>query len=434
MRKKAMLIALALALLLMPASLAQDDDKPTVAMLRFGPHLSYDLVDFGVLSGLMAEGMINADEHAILAQDEDLDGERIRVIWRDAGFDFANTIVMVENAIDAGADVLVTYSTPVTQAAALVTSDMDDPPPVIFTSVFDPFAAGIAEASCVKPAHITGVELVTPYEDIVPLLLLQNPDLKVIGTLHSSSEASGAAGSRQIIEVATALGLEVKEAAVAGISELALAAEGLVEKGAEALIIPADMTTVSALPVIVQVAAENQIPVFHSVALSYNDGATVSAGPTRPTSEGGMVAGILVGHLEGSLNIATTGIGTIREMTVNINQDSADMQGVTVSDALMSQAFAVIHEGVSTNMQMMRHMEEMGLEGDELEAAMQALSRTRRGPGVGATELSPKVQEIVAKVLAAGRQQANIGALLAELHCTDEMIAEQQAELDAAGG
>ena len=436
MRKRLILFALALALALplVPAGLAQDADKPTVAILRFGPHISYDLVDYGLLSALLASGMISPEEHETLYSKTDLDGESMRILWSDAGFDFANTITMVEQAIDAGADVLITYSTPATQAAGLVTADMNEPLPVIFTSVFDPFAAGIAQSSCVKPDHITGVELVTPYEDIVPLLLLQDPDIQVIGSLYSSSEASGLSGARHIANIAAALGLEVKEAAVADISELALAAEGLVSKGAEALVIPADMTTVAALPLIGQVAAENQIPIFHSHGFAYADGATVSAGPTLPTSQGGLVAAMLLGHLDGSLDIASVGIGSISGMTVSINQDAAELQGVDIADELMDIAFAVMSDGRSINMRMMRTMREMGLEGEELDAVMEVLMSTRQGPGIGATELSPEIRAIVAKILSAGNPGMDIAAMMDGLHCTNEMIAEQMAQLEAAGG
>ena len=422
-----------LALLLAPASLAQDDDRPTVAVLRFGPHVSYDLVDDGFLSAILASGMVSEEEHAVLLAGEDLDGEKLRLFWSDAGFNFANTVFIVEQAIDAGADVIVTYSTPVTQAATLVTSEMDEPTPLIFTSVYDPFSAGIARSSCVKPAHVSGVELITPYEDIVPLLLLQDPAIKIIGTLYSSSEASGAEGARRIIEVSAEHGLQVEEAAVAGIAELPLAVEGLVERGVEALVIPADMTTVSALPVIMQVAAENQIPVFHSVAFAYNEGATVSAGPAMYASQGGMVAGILLGHLDGSLDIASTGIGVIRDLTVGVNQDSAALQGIEISEALLELADSIIHDGISTNPGMIESFKAMGLEGAALDAVMAAISQGARGPGEGTTDVPPEIMKLITEAFSSMGQRTNVGARLAELQCTDEMIAEQQAELDAAG-
>ena len=181
MRTRVILFLLVLALPLASAGLAQDADKPTVAILRFGPHVSYDLVDDGFLSALMAGGMISEAEFEILSEGADLDGENIRIVWNDAGYDHANTTIMVEAALDEGADVLVAYSTPVTQAATLITSEMDEPAPLIFTSVYDPFEAGIARSSCVKPPNVAGVQLFTPYEEIVPLLLLQDPDIQVIG-------------------------------------------------------------------------------------------------------------------------------------------------------------------------------------------------------------------------------------------------------------
>ena len=427
-------ICLFALLLSIGASLAQDNEKPMVAVLRFGPHVSYDLIDDGLLSAILAGGMVSEAEHAILLAGEDLDGEKLRLVWRDAGFNFSNTIIIVEQAIDEGADVLITYSTPATQAAVLVTSDMEAPTPLIFTSVYDPFAAGIARSSCVKPDHVTGVELITPYEDIVPLLLLQDPDIQVIGTLYSSSEASGAAGANQIVEVAMAHGLQVEEAAVASVSELALAAEGLVERGVEALVVPADMTTVSALPIIMQVAAENQLPVFHSVAFAYNEGATVSAGPAKYASQGGMVAGILAGYLDGSLDIARTGIGVIRDLTVGINQDSANLQGIEISEALMEMADSIIHDGISTNPGMIDSFKAMGLEGEALDAVMAAISQGARGPGEGTTDVPPEIMKLITEAFSSMGQQANVGARLAELHCTDEIIAEQQAALDAADG
>ena len=55
-----------------------------------------------------------------------------------------------------------------TQAALNATNDLDDPPTIFFADVYNPREAGIAEAPCVKPAHVTGLMSATKYEDIVP--------------------------------------------------------------------------------------------------------------------------------------------------------------------------------------------------------------------------------------------------------------------------
>ena len=432
MIKRLMLIFCALALL-MPGAAAQSDDKPTIALLRFGPHVSYNLVDQGLLSGMVAEGLVSAEEHRVLAAGKDLAGETLDFNWYDANFDFAAAAFIVEQAIDAGADVLITYSTPVTQAASHITADMDDPPALLFASVYNPFVAGIAQSTCVKPDHISGVEMATPYEDIVPLLLQQDPDVQVIGILYSSAEASGIEGARRIAEVAEELGLELQDAAVARVSELALAAASLVERGVDALIIPADMITVSALPIIMQVAIENSLPVFHSNAFAHGDGATVSAGTTLPAMQGNLIAGMVSGHLDGSLDIARTGIAVISELTVNLNLDSAKASGIEVSQNLHDMATVIVEDGVQHNRAIIEIFSELGLDEETIDLIMRAASAST-GPGVSELALPPHVQEIVSKAFGSAPRQADSDAMLASLQCTDDMIAAQQAALDAAEG
>ena len=350
----------------------------------------------------------------------------------DANFDLANTFLVVEQAIDSGADVLITFSTPITQAASLITADMDDPPAVIFTSVFNPVEAGIAQSTCIKPDHITGVELETPYEDIVPLLLLQNPDIKVIGTLYSSSETSGVEGAERIVEAAEALRIEVRQASVTSVAEMALATESLVENGAEALVIPSDMTTVSGLPIVMQVAIENSVPVFHTVPMSFDDGATVGAGPMESALQGNLIAAILAGYLDGSLDVASVGIALISNLVVNVNLDTAAAQGITVSEALMARADSVMQDGSVNSAQLVKALQSLGLDEDAIQMVREATAAFREGDGQEAVQLPPVVMNIVSRVIASRQGVADIDSMLESLHCTPEMIAEQRAALNAS--
>jgi len=107
---------------------------------------------------------------------------------------------MVEDALDQGADVLVTLGTPVTLVAVNTTQDMDEPPPVLFTAVHNPYLAGIADASCIKPAHVTVSEIETSYEYVFDALRKQDPALNVIGTIYDTAAASGEYGVDRIAE------------------------------------------------------------------------------------------------------------------------------------------------------------------------------------------------------------------------------------------
>ncbi len=98
------------------------------------------------------------------------------------------------------------------------------------------------------------------------------------------------------------------------------------------------------------------------------------------------------------VDLARLGIGTTGELLVGVNLDSAESQGVDISEAVMAEAVAVIESG-------------------------------------GTTKLHPEVLAAIARrgrIIPLEQRQADDKAWLESLHCTDEMIAEQQAALDAA--
>ena len=305
---------------------------------------------------------------------------------------------------------------------------------MFITSVFNPIEAGIAEASCVKPAHVTGIESLTPYEDIVPLLLLQNPDLSTIGVIYSSTETSGRIGADSIIAAGEALGLTVEVIAVTGIPDLPLAAESLIEKGAGAFLIPSDLLTISGLPAIMQIAIENGIPVFHSTANTINMGATVSAGASENTLQGNIIGAMLIGYLNGELDIARTGIGLIDNLNVGVNLDVAELQGIEISDALYERADILLRDGSMTGRRLIQFLEGLGMEQEMIDLVVEAAAQAQLGGGQLEADLPKEVFDVLSAAIASSARMDDIAGILESLHCTDEMIAEQMAELDSADG
>ena len=334
--------------------------------------------------------------------------------------------------LDKQVDVIVTTSTPVTLAALTATAGLDDAPAIIFGEVYAPYEAGIARSACVKPSNLTGVSPETPYSDILPLLMMQDPELETIGTIYSLNEASGVVGAERIKQLGDELGLTTLEAGVNAMSDLALAAEAIIERGAEALIIPSDTITLGGLPILMQSAAEHSIPVFHSVSSAFAAGATVGAGTSQYEWQGLLIASMLAGHLSGDLDIARVGIGAVSELSVGVNLDTAQQQELEISEALRERADVVIQDGVVMADFLVERLTALGYEGEAMIQVMRQLQQT--GPG-GLSELPPEVQELIG---ALGRDQQDMQAALsqyfASVHCTDEMIAEQQAALDAADG
>ena len=433
-----LLALVALAMLLPMTSLAQaDDDKPTVALLRYGPVMNTTIVQQYFLSSLHSAGLISdAEAQAGLDIGQDLEGERINITVGDADFDISNVNFFVENALDQGVDALVTFSTPVTLAALNATLDMDDPPILLFAQVYSPYEAGIAQSNCVKPAHVSGVLSVTDYADIVPLLLLQNSEIQTIGTVYSASETSGRLGAAEIASLAGALGLTVHQAAVNSVADLTPAAEGLIAKGVEAFLIPSDVLTVAGLPVLNQVAVENGVLIFHSTGNTFNVGATVSAGASEASFEGRVLAALLAGHLDGSRDISRTGISSVRNLLIGVNLDTAELQGVDISEALLERADAVLEDGVLGGRKFVQEVTEaLDLDpetGHKVAAAIQQAAAA--GGDLAGLDLPDKLLKIVRSVAADGVAPSETSTPLAWLHCTDEIISEQRAELDAMDG
>ena len=398
MYKKALFL-FSLACLIIFAPIATAQDNPTIAILRFGTLPNIDITEGAILDVLESYGFISTEENRIFEARRDHEGENITIYWGDAGFDFPTVNLMLEDALDKEVDVLITSGATVTQTAVHITSEMDMPTPVIFVST--PYEGGIAaEAACVKPDHVAGVSASLSYDYAFSVLLMQDPDIERVGVIHSTSDASGRHGAQQIMESAESLGIELHTAGVVALADLRPAANSLVDAGVGAIMLPLDTITSSGLPIITEIASEIGLPVFFPSFSAIFYGATIGAG-SSPMYTNGINAGrILTADLNGDVDIARLGIGTTGELLVGVNLESAEAQGVEISEAVMDEAIAVIESG-------------------------------------GRRTLAPEVLAAIARrgrIIPLEQRQADDQAWLASLHCTDEMIAEQQAELDAAGG
>ncbi len=390
---KKLLIGLFIALLLTPAAIAQDDGKPTIAFLRYRSTGTEDIAKPGVWDLLQSRELISQAERELLDEDLDLNGEHINVLWLDAASDVTNINAMVEKALDRGADVLLTFSTPVTQITANITKEMEDPPILLFAIVSAPYSAGIADSPCIKMPHVTGTHMSIPYEQYVALSQVQMPDVQTIGTIVDPAQTQSVYGVSQITRFAEALGLTVEVASIASSADLAQATATLADKGVELLMIGAGYTESRGIPAILGVAQDYGIPVFGVSPRMIHHGAVVGAGFDDFYGEGVTVGRMIAAHIDGTLDVSATAISSRVDIGVAVNLDTAEEFGITVADAILDGAVMVI-------------------EGGELNV----LSEPPRLPEMTLEE-----------------RKADDAAFLAELECTPERIAEEEAALEAAG-
>ena len=370
-----LLIVTLLAALFSVPVIAQDEELPKVGIFKFVSHPALDANEQGIVDTLAAAGYV--------------DGETVELLIASGEGEIAAMNTIAENFVfDENVDVIMAISTPALQAAFNVTGDLpeDDRMPIFFSSVTSPYVAGVAEASCIKPAWVSGSQAFAPYDQTVPLIFELVPDAETVGYIYNTAEANSVANTDAIIPIAEELGLTMNIQEISTSAEVPTAAEALVSQGIDVFFVATDSTLVAGLEGLVAVANENEIPIIASDPSSGERG-TVLAKGLDYYQEGIDSGRMAVAYLNGDLDVATTSISRQQGTQLAVNLDAAASQGVNVPEALLETASIIIEDGeVSTVEREMMSEEEM----------------------MSAAE-----------------------AFLADLECTEEIIAEQQAELDA---
>ncbi len=388
-----LILALALFLLTVPLGLLADSEKPTIAFLRYRHSSGSNVTVNGIWDMFQAYGLISREERDAVNVEEDIEGEHINVFFSNAGGDVPTANIMVEEALDRGADVMLTVSTPVSIIAANAIREMDNPPLMFFSLVSTPYSGGIAESPCIKPDYVAGTHVRQPYELIVPLVQVQDPDITKIGTFVNRAETNSVDGSAQIVAAAEDLGLSVEVAGIVEEADIPIATQSLLDKDVEAIVYAGAYLEAFGVSSMATVTRDYGVPTYGPpMNMAVDRGGTVGAGFKDYYREGIIVARMLIGHLNGTLDISTIGINSTPSLGVALNLDAAEEAGIEISDELLAMAEYIVEDGKPTDISVSPSLPEMALE----------------------------------------ERMAEDAAFLAELECTPERIAAEQAELDAS--
>ncbi|MEM6280671.1 MAG: ABC transporter substrate-binding protein [Chloroflexota bacterium] len=372
MTRKLLLVVLVFALSVMGATTFAQDDLPKVGIFQFVSHPALDANRDGIIATLEDGGYI--------------DGETVELVISNGEGDIPTMNTIAENFVfDEEVDLIMAISTPALQAAFNVTSDFEAPP-IIFSSVTSPYVAGVADAACIKPGWVTGSQALAPFEQTVPLIFDIVPEAENVGYIYNTAEANSVANTDIIVPLMEELGLNMEIQEIANSSEVPTAAEALVSRGVDVFYVATDSTVVAGLEGLISVANENEVPVIASDPSSGARG-TVLAQGLDYYQEGIDAGNMALGYLNGDLDISMTSISRQQGTVLAVNLDAAAEQGVELSEDLLARAGIIIEGG----------------------------------------EVSDNSAELRPEMLTDGGED-----FLANLACTEAIIAERQAELDAA--
>ena len=280
-----------------------------VGITQFVKHPSLDAATEGFKKALEDEGLkVEFDE-------QNANGEQ------------PNTQTIASNFAGEGVDLIFANATPSAQAALNATKDI----PIIFTSVTDPIGAKLVQSMEKPGGNVTGTSDLNP--NAIPStvkFISENYPGSTIGTVYNAGEQNSEAQVNEIKEAIKGTDLKLTEATVANSSEVKQAAEALLGK-ADVIYIITDNIVVSALEAVIQVAEENELPLFVGELDSVERGGFAAYG--FDYEDIGYEAGLMAAEiLKGEKQPADIPAKYPEKLELVINKKAAEKMNIEIKD------------------------------------------------------------------------------------------------------
>ena len=259
------------------------------------------------------------------------DGRNIRIDRQNAANDIPTLATIAKKFKDDKDDYVVAIGTLPLQNTWQVFQGSTTP--IVFNTVTDPYAAGVAKSSTDKGDNLTGVQASPPVEDAFKLIFEVLPKAKKVGIIWTATEKNSEIVTARARAVAKDLGVDLVEATVSKADEVLAAAQSLTAKKVDAIFISTDSTVVSALESVVKVASDSKTPLFGNDPASSQRGAVCALGLDyydNGRNSGAMLVKLLKGAKAKDMPIESQKKGQLA-----CNTKAAEQQGVTLPDSLV---------------------------------------------------------------------------------------------------
>lgn len=238
-----------------------------------------------------------------------------------------NNQSIANNFVGDKVDLIFANSTPSALSALNATKEI----PIVFTSVTDPVGAGLVTAMDQPGENITGTTDTHP--DAIPNMvnfMNENFSGSTVGVIYNSGEQNSVAQIDLVKEALKGTDLKLAEATVSTSSEVKQAAESLIGK-ADMFYIITDNTVVSALESVIQVANDEDLPLFVGELDSVKRGGFAAFG--FDYGDIGYEAGVMAAQiLKGEKKASELPVQYPQNLKLVINQTAAKEMGIEIKD------------------------------------------------------------------------------------------------------
>jgi len=309
---------------LMFAVAAHAADVKNVAIITMNDTPQLLEVKDGLMAGLAAHGYT--------------EGKNLNVNFKSAQGNFGTAQQIVRQFIGENPDVIVTITTPTSQAAVAATKDI----PIIFTTVTDPLKSKLVTQEKHPGGNASGISDLVPAERQLDVVKEIVPNLKTLGVVFDPSLDNARSTVESIKTIAPKMGFTIVESPAMGINNVPSAGQALVGK-VDAIFVPNDTTVYGAFESLVKVAQDGKVPLFTAERRSVQRGAVATVGfdfkdMGKRTAD--MVDKVLKGTKPGDMDVQYMK-DLPDSLALYINKDSAEKMGVKLSPDLLKKAAQV---------------------------------------------------------------------------------------------
>jgi putative ABC transport system substrate-binding protein len=254
-----------------------------------------------------------------------LKGSGVDFILKNSEADAANLQTIAKQFQGMGCDVYTPIATPTAQVDVKLVKDK----PIVFLGSSTPVAAGLVKSLTHPGGNVTGVSDPFPVRAEIDAMLRIDPKIKRIGLIWKNGDPAGDVLAKTAKDWLKQRGIAWKAATITNASEASQAAQSLAGQ-VDAIELPGDATTISAVPAIIKFAKQAKLPVFGATADTVKGGGIV-AGTYDYYKVGragaSMVLRILNGTKAGSIPVLIPGGNAV---TLTVNRAAAKGLGLTI--------------------------------------------------------------------------------------------------------
>jgi putative ABC transport system substrate-binding protein len=266
-----------------------------------------------------------------------IEGENITYIYEGATTDIDQLDLVAQGLVEANVDLILSITTPATQAAQRATTNTDIP--VVFVPVTDPVSAGLVDSLRQPGGNITGVTFGIQEGRRLEWLVQIVPTIEQVYIVYNPDDPSPVLALEAASEVAAQLGVELITREVRSPEEITAAIENIPEE-ADAVFSMPDSLVSTRVSDLIEAATELELPTSGANTEDVKIRGVLTSYSMEQTSSGKQAARMADQIFQG-IKPADLPVETA-EFYLAINLRTAEAIGVDISDDILLQADIIV--------------------------------------------------------------------------------------------